>query len=200
MKRLKSKYSLFVAATIILLTTSCDPDDDNTCYDPTNPECENYDPCYGKEEPNAMFFMEDKSRGSSFGEIVWIPEDSLFKGSEIRFRSPHEGDEFQHTWYVGSEVLDGYMVQRKFTEVPRPQIITISHVIEYPIDSLCYPFSTGRDSVTQSFRLMDYYSELMTMSHTFRGAFVGKVDTFEFKFRALKLDGSDARFGDTDWK
>jgi|SRR5690554_345770 len=200
MKQFKNIQTVFVAMGLAFVLYACNGDDDNTCSDPTNPECENYDPCYGIEEPSAAFFMEDESRGASFAEIVWIPEDSLFVGSEIRFRSPHEGDEFHHTWYVGSEILNGYSVQRKFTEVARPEIITISHVIEFPVDTLCYPISTGRDSVSQSFRLIDYFNELLTMGHTFRGAFVGQVDTFEFKFRALKADGSDARFGDTDWK
>lgn len=199
MQRFKFIRKAFIAIGLVFVFNACGPDDDNTCCDPSNPECPNYDPCYGIEEPNAAFFMEDRSRGTQFSDVVWIPEDSLFRGTEIRFRSPFEGDEFEHTWYVGSEVLHGSSVQRMFTETPRPQTITISHVIEFSVDSLCYPGSTGRDSVAQSFRLIDYFNELMTIGNTFRGAFVNTTDTFEFKFRCLKMDGTEARFGDTDW-
>jgi hypothetical protein len=193
---MKKFYYLLILA---LIWAGCKKDDEEECCDPTNPECANYDPCFGKEEPTAAFLMEDRSRGTSFSEVVWIAEDSLFRGSEIRFRSPYEGAEYIHTWYVGAEVLSGHSVQRFFSDVPRPQIITISHVIEYPVDSICYPLSSGRDSVAQSFRLIDYYNELLTIGNTFRGAFTEQVDTFEFKFRILNPDGSEARQSDTQW-
>jgi len=46
----------FTALAALALFTTCCKDD---CLDPTNPDCENYDPCYGKTQPSAKFIMEE---------------------------------------------------------------------------------------------------------------------------------------------
>ena len=56
---MKKFYYLLILA---LLWAGCKEDDEEECFDPTNPECSNYDPCYGNE-PTAAF----KMRGTSVG-------------------------------------------------------------------------------------------------------------------------------------
>jgi len=178
---------LFYLLIITLMWAGCKKDEDNPecpCTDPSNPECINYDPCFGKEEPNASFFTEDRLIYPEFGEYLWI-NDSILRGGPVRFRSPFEGPGVEHVWYVGAETLTTPRVERNFSDVPRPSFITVSHVITYPIDSLCYPGASGRDSVAQTFYLIDFMSELLTIESTFRGVINNETDSFDFKIRCL---------------
>lgn len=187
---------------LAVIGTSCQKDDEVTecpCTDPTNPECENYDPCWDKEEPNAKFFTEDRLTWPEFGEYLWV-HDSILRGGPIQFRSPFEGPGVAHTWYIGAETLDMPSVIRNFSAVQRPTFITVSHVITYPVDSLCYPEASGRDSVAQTFYLIDFISELLTVENTFRGVLNNQTDSFDFKFRALQnFTGIPAQVGTSGW-
>ncbi len=171
---------------------ACQDEDPEPCMEPSNPDCANYDPCYGKELPSAAFLMEEQLRDEN-SQIVYIIEDSIFRGTRIRFRSPLESPEFQHTWYIGAETLSGYQVERLFRDVPRPATITVHHVIEYPVDSTCFPQDDGKDSVSQSFYLIEYWNELASFG-TFRVANENSTDSFDFKVSMLLPDGSDANY------
>ncbi|MEM9051477.1 MAG: hypothetical protein AAGC47_05445 [Bacteroidota bacterium] len=190
-------FYLMLIMSIVL--SSCSEDEEDNCCDPTNPECENYDPCFGKEEPNAKFFTEDRLIWPESGQFLWI-NDSILRGGPVRFRSPFEGEGISHTWYIGAETLEETSVTRNFSQVPRPDNITVSHVITYPVDTLCYPFATGRDSVAQTFYLIDFISELLTIESTFRGVINNQVDSFDFKLRALQnQSGMPAQLSTFDW-
>jgi hypothetical protein len=162
-----------MALALLAFFTTCCKDD---CLDPTNPDCDNYDPCYGKTLPSAKFIMEEGGmREWQNGQQVEIfYPDSVFQGFGIRFRSElTDLDKYQHTWYVGSEVFENVATPpyRNFGSVPRPQNITISHVIEYTPDLQCFPDDDGKDSVAQTFRLIADYRELQTY-----GKFQGRVN------------------------
>jgi hypothetical protein len=191
-------YLLFVS----LIWSGCKKDDDNPecpCTDPSNPECINYDPCFGNGEPNASFFTEDRLIYPEFGEYLWI-HDTILKGGPIRFRSPFEGPDITHTWYVGAETLHESSVERNFNAVQRPAEITVSHVITYPVDTICYPAAAGRDSVSQTFHLIDSISEFLTIENTFRGVLNNETDSFDFEFRALRhFIGTPAAWNTPGW-
>lgn len=182
---------LFFYSTLLFLVAvaSCKKDDDISecpCDDPSNPECENYDPCFGNEEPNARFFTEARLTWPEFGENLWI-HDTILKGGLIRFRSPFEGDGISHKWYIGAEIIEEASVTRNFNQVQRPATLTVSHVINYPIDTICYPQAIGIDSTSQTFSLIDAYSELLTVDNVFRGVLNNNPDSFDFKFRLLQF-------------
>jgi hypothetical protein len=84
--------------------------------------------------------------------------------------------------------------------VARPEFITVSHVITYPVDTICYPEALGRDSVSRTFYLIDFISELLTIESTFRGVINNQTDSFDFKFRALQnQSGMPAQLSTFDW-
>lgn len=181
------KTFFYLMLFLFVALTRCDKDDENPecpCTDPTNPECPNYDPCFGKEEPNASFFTEDRLIWPEFGDYLWI-NDSILRGGPVRFKSPFEGPDIEHVWYVGADTFTTPTAKRNFSQVPRPGFITISHVISYPVDTLCYPLSTGRDSVAQTFYLIDFMSELLTIESTFGGVINNETASFDFKIRCL---------------
>lgn len=197
MKALQKYVLLAVLAGAVM--AGCRNDDDAPCCDETNPECPNYDPCWDKEEPNARFFTEDRLIWPEFGEYLWI-HDSILKGGPVQFRSPFESPEVSHTWYIGSQVFDSPSVIRNFSAVQRPTLITVSHVVTYPVDSLCYSEATGRDSVAQTFYLIDFISELLTIDNTFRGMHNNSTDSFDFKLRALQsFTGIPAQWNMSGW-
>ena len=182
----------FLFLTLALVSTSCKKEPPK-CYDPANPDCENYDPCYGVEKLSAAFVMEDVAITNDSG-TQYIAEDSIFRGTDINFRSTYTGIEFKHTWYVGSQVLNGWQVSRSFFKVARPTTITIRHVLEYPPDTACFPEDDGIDSVSQTFYLIEYWDELATFG-TFRVANESSTDSFDFRIRKILSDGSRAPYG-----
>lgn len=95
---MKKFYYLLLLA---LIWTGCQDDDDNTCCDPTNPECANYDPCFGKE-PTAAFKMRGTSVGFPVSENLvaeWC--DTIFN-SGVEFMADME-DADVYEWYIGTE-------------------------------------------------------------------------------------------------
>lgn len=164
---------------------------DERCLNPRNPNCDNYDPCYGKVQPSAAFLMEE---GPAFPQVYFA--DSLFIGYGIRFRSTLTDPEVQHKWYVGAETFTGSTTpSRNFWNVPRPATISISHVISYDPDSRCFPADDGKDSIVQTFRLIATYNELQTYG-TYRGALNGSQDTFEIRMDPVGINGSPVLFMD----
>jgi hypothetical protein len=165
--------NLIIGLLAVALFTTCCKDD---CLDPTNPDCENYDPCYGKTLPSAKFIMEEGGmREWQNGQQVEIfYPDSVFQGFGIRFRSElTDKDKYNHKWYIGNLYYEDVSQTPtiSFGNTPRPQNITISHVIEYTPDLQCFPDDDGKDSVAQTFGLIADYRELQTY-----GKFQGQIN------------------------
>ena len=163
--------------------------------DPSNPKCANYDPCFGVEPPSAEFTIQE-SYMRTFPQPtqwLWTPDDSIFFGGNILFSSPYKGSEYKHTWYLGAEIIHEAEFTRDHSipHAQRPYHITVSHVLEYPIDSACYPSATGRDSIARTYRLVRFSNEFATIGK-FRGAFKNEVDSFDFSFLHVMPDGSPA--------
>lgn len=187
MKLLNSLSPIF--CLFMLLFVACCKDD---CYEPTNPDCENYDPCYDKSLPSAQFIIEQIEINEK-SKLVWIA-DSTFSGSDIRFRSELKDSKYTHTWYVGTEIFYGYETpSRSFQNVARPQKISVSHVIEYTPDLQCFPNDDGKDSVSQEFYLIAFWNEL-NIYGTFRGVFEGTTDSFDINFSVLDANDQPASY------
>ena len=125
---------------------------------------------------------------------IYVNPGDLYKGNTIRFRSQLTGDQYEHIWYIGADTLHEPSVEVDFSYVPRPESISISHVVTFPVDSMCYPLSAGRDSTARTFDLIEYWNDLMTLGNTFRGVIVGQNDSFDIEIKTLLPDGSPAPF------
>lgn len=97
-------YLVVLVAGIALVLNSC-KEDECPCVDETNPECDNYDPCFGKDTINT-FFKVRRSYGGFPPPGDWcelIPSDT-FNGSTIHFSIPDGGLGNQsYEWQIGSE-------------------------------------------------------------------------------------------------
>ncbi|MCA1750836.1 MAG: hypothetical protein ABR572_06000 [Cryomorphaceae bacterium] len=190
MKTLKNYFLIALLGAAVI--AGCRSDDDAQecpapCDDPSNPECPNYDPCWDVQEPTAEIQMRETYFRQGQG-LVWTPFDSVFYNN-VEFSTPYVGPEFEHTWYLGSEVIYDAVFSREHP-IPRPQFITVSHVLTYPVDSTCYPGSTGRDSTSATYYIIEHWNEFAIRSK-FRGVFESQTDSFDFEFKRVYPDNSN---------
>src|SRR5690606_36172120 len=92
--------TVWAAVGILVLSfAACDRDDDQPCDDPTNTDCPNYDPCFGKDSVTATFqFLARYGVGA---DAPWYPE-TKFIGSPFRFSAIDTAAD-SYTWYLGTD-------------------------------------------------------------------------------------------------
>ncbi|MFN7302720.1 MAG: hypothetical protein ACK5U7_14710 [Bacteroidota bacterium] len=101
------------------------------CHDPQNPECENYDPCWGRSIENGILI----SNKTSFAVIDnWFHPDVKFWRGNIHFRPEKKIAGAKYTWYLGSEVIEEFEFTRNFdvTKTTKEQGIPVKLIIERP--------------------------------------------------------------------
>jgi hypothetical protein len=103
MKKRNLIYGVLVMLFAFVLN-SC-KEDCPTCQDPSNPDCENYDPCYGKDTINTIFKVRPGDRG--FGppeEWCDLIACDTFNASSVLFDIPDCNPENStYEWQIGSE-------------------------------------------------------------------------------------------------
>ncbi len=110
------------------------------CEDPTNPDCDNYDPCYGKKPTSAHFIIEESLRD------YWIEGDTVSgvgNISAVRFTASQDADSF--IWTIGSEIIH----QKSFirNDFPNDEYIPVTLVvINKSPNKACFPHDDGRDT------------------------------------------------------
>lgn len=102
----KKNIFLILGCLVILLPVLLQSCKKDKCQDPTNPKCENYDPCYGKKTINTFFKVRPGDRGFPPPKdwCQLIPCDT-FNASSVRFDAP-DGNPANSTyeWQIGTEV------------------------------------------------------------------------------------------------
>jgi hypothetical protein len=92
-----------LTACLLLSLPACKEKD---CDDPQNPDCGNYDPCYGKSRINPVFRVRPGDNGFKPTKEEWcdlIPCDT-FNASSVRFDIPLNNPvNSAYTWQIGSE-------------------------------------------------------------------------------------------------
>jgi hypothetical protein len=179
------KKNLIIIFSIAFIITIFSCKKDNKCYDPTNPDCENYDPCHNAKMHSADFIIEHNIPDEN-DDWFWFKGDSVFSGGLLQFRSLEKGD-IKHTWYVGAEVLHDSAVIRSFNTVTPPKFINIQHVIQYKPDSMCFPEDDGYDSVLRIFYMVLNPNDFLTTG-VFRVVDEHSVDSYEFSCYAYYID------------
>ncbi|MEI7977598.1 MAG: hypothetical protein WCI53_02030 [Bacteroidota bacterium] len=139
---------------ILILPFACNPKEEIA---PENP-CRNY------IQPHADFIIEQGVLNNWY-KSPYILKDSILIEIKIQFRSEFaDTNLYKHTWYIGSEILHNYKEWRDFYDVPRPQNITITHVMKWKADKFCNPKDDGYDSVRFTFKLANYYKDCMAFN------------------------------------
>ncbi|MFN7302717.1 MAG: hypothetical protein ACK5U7_14695 [Bacteroidota bacterium] len=97
------------------------------CHDPQNPECENYDPCWGKLKPSANFLMTFHHPWGGPIDEKYLPEycDTII-GAGATFVADYS-NAVSYTWKIGTDT-------RSFTG--RKINVDFSKYVEDPINNL----------------------------------------------------------------
>ena len=144
--------TVWAAVGILVLSfAACDRDDDQPCDDPTNTDCPNYDPCFGKDSVTATFqFLARYGVGA---DAPWYPE-TKFIGSPIRFSAIDTAAD-SYTWYLGTDTFTGNSnVQLEINQL-NPGMYSAGLVLEKEPDLYCFPDDDGRDSLMLYFEKVE---------------------------------------------
>jgi len=138
---------------LFVVVTGCKEDDEDQCCDPTNPECANYDPCFGKEETTAFFTIAQQYWPIGENSDIFI-EDDIVTGGKIKFSAiPQEGATY--TWILGADTIEGGPeIIRTLGEVPDGTYLNSLVVTKEP-DILCFPSDDGVAEFSRSFTKID---------------------------------------------
>lgn len=149
MKRFKYIQTIFLAAGLAFVFSACCRDDDNTCSDPTNPKCENYDPCYGKIPTTAEFTIAQQYWGAGANTDVYFEDDTVTGGTLKFIATEQEGATY--TWILGADtIVGGYEITKSLGVLPEG-VYSNSLIVTKPIDSLCFPNDSYESQFSRSF-------------------------------------------------
>lgn len=129
------------------------------CSDPTNPDCDNYDPCLNSRKLTADFDIYEVFNYSS--NWVAYDTDSLFS-IDAKFVAKDEGVEYE--WKIGAETIKSKEVTRK--NFPKGVGIPITLKVKRKDGFNCYPTDSSTIR-TRTIKVVDL-SELR-----FKGCFQG---------------------------
>ncbi len=148
------KYHLVFIAILLL---SCSKKK-NECNDPSNPDCINYDKCYGKSPVTADFMIGQIAganidpNSTTIGKL--FIEDSIFPvNCSIKFKAKIEGAKY--TWLLGSETLYTNEFARIFDENTPTGKYSVKLIIEKSPDKVCFPKDDGKDTITKYFYIVN---------------------------------------------
>jgi hypothetical protein len=156
------------------------------CKDPSNPECENYDPCYGKKAPSADFKLGVTSNSviSYLGQTNFILYDTLFRNSRIEFIANEPNAKY--TWKLGAETIEQKSFMRSFINTPYGHF-TATLTIEKEVDNTCFPDYTGTATITKKFETRPQY--LLPIMGKYRVLFEGNKDSSIVEIRPYETVG-----------
>lgn len=160
----RKMYKIMGLIFMIALTTSgC-----KRCDDPGDPECKNYDPCYGQTEVSAEFDMFEVVHSSSTMDWeVEVTTGKLAHRRPLRLVGLDSG-EVSHEWIIGLEPT----ARKGQTQVVPfwnwRGTVKITHIVTGPPRSDCFPDDDGIDTVVKTIEVLDY-DENLPIIGTYRG-------------------------------
>lgn len=187
---MKALNLLLITCSMAGILTWAGCKEEPPCNDPTNPDCANYDPCYGKKPVTADFEMSQGWTIVPPRQVEeWIP-DVAFRRGLIGFK-PVGYDEkdttVKYTWLLGSEVIHEYHFERSFIDTKEREI-PITLIVEKKPDLSCFPEDDGKDTLTKLIKLVDRSCDFLT-NGDFKVLFEGEKDSVIIKFRNWDAQG-----------
>lgn len=197
-----------IAASMLLLQNCKGRDED--CNDPSNPKCSNYNPCFGKKETSAAFYMYESPNTlftfPAWLDIKWtlLDSDTSVLGGLI-FRAMQE-NAVEYQWWVGTEVNPrfGREIQIDFGSSKIPKRIRL--IVKSNPDNNCFPNDDGIDTVDRMLYFLEDPCNNYPLKGKWEGAFKDNPDsTFIFEYGHCRQSGSQSfkpffsGFDDTLW-
>lgn len=123
------------------------------CHDPQNPDCENYDPCWGKKATSAEFEIGSYVGQSSIiinGNTDTTIVDTIFSYNfSVRFTAKEE-KALKYTWLLGSEIINSRSFYRSFYTFPEGKF-NVTLIVDKEPHKACFPNDDGKDTIKKTF-------------------------------------------------
>jgi hypothetical protein len=128
---------LIIGLLIVSYFTSCKDD----CNDVTNPNCSNYNPCFGESPVVADFKIEEQ-----VGAVL-VETDTVYWGNESDFTPTFKYDSVK--WLIGSDVVTQNVLKRK--EFPKQSWVNVGLIVYKQPNQRCFPTDDGVDTLFKKF-------------------------------------------------
>lgn len=139
---------------LCLCWSSCQ---EESCDDPTDMRCPNYDPCLDTHETSAYFTISENPginpplRDDWF---LYIDSDTVYQSS-ITFIAQEK--DATYTWYIGRDTF--YDRSVSLWGFPGDQSFEVTLVVERTPDSACFPDDDGKARLTRTFYRREEFCE-----------------------------------------
>lgn len=153
----------------ILFTVGCykSDDEDNSCYDSTNPNCANYDPCTAKTPLSSDFVIETWAPVYN-GDTFDIGFDH-FAPKSLHFRALQEDASYE--WILGNETIDAQMFSRDFSQVGFDLNVPVQLTVTKEPDQICFPLDDGTETSSREITITKDLSSFNVM-----GEYIGVLN------------------------
>ena len=139
---------LIISIGILVSLGSCKKE---KCHDPSNPDCDNYDPCYGQDPIETEIELSQRVALTGKFQDFYFETDSIYPQTQIRFHCPLDGAKY--TWTLGAETITSQTFERTFFTAPFGEY-TVKLVAEKQPNKQCYPDDNGIDTIIRKFRIV----------------------------------------------
>jgi hypothetical protein len=170
------------------------------CVDETNPECDNYNPCWDKK-PVTADFETGRYRPGSWPDYVpdWNPDTAFERGGVIGFKAlgyDKSDTSIKYTWLIGSETINGYEFNRDFVDIRDTDVkeIKVTLIVEGKPNLDCFPEDDGKDTLVKYIQFLDGPCEFLIMGD-FKVLFDGYQDSVIISTRAWDNEQSNDKPG-----
>ena len=196
MRKLMDFNCVFVIACLLLSLPACKEKD---CDDPQNPDCGNYDPCWGKKPVTADFiFGRTTATPEPINGVDYpICEDTIFMAGAEDRRGRDYGVlmKFQalepnakYTWKLGAETINKKEFERWFIKSGLPGVYQATLIVEKTPDAACFPLDDGKDTITRKFTLMPHYQ--LPIMGKYKVLFEGSKDSTIIEIQPWEISSS----------
>jgi hypothetical protein len=190
------KLLIVVLASFAFVLNSCK--EDCPCVDETNPECDNYDPCWDKKPVTADFYMYENHEGLDTSKGWEYYDTDTLLGQSVLLVAKEERElywsEVTYTWIIGAETITGkdkkVITRNTFpsnTQIPVTLIVSKKPHLD------CFPEDDGIDTVT---RYMVFPSNADVVPK-WQGEYIGYTTDKPDEILQLGLYRSDTTAGST---
>lgn len=152
------------------------------CNDPSNPECKNYDPCYGKEHTQASFSIL-LSKNTFWDPWPEAPVDSVVLGAyyPVKFTSTASPNS-KLTWILGLDTFESPSVTTHFGGLPYGSY-PVTLIAKRELDTLCFPDDDGIDVYTKNMYVVPICQ--LNVIGKYRGILDGQKDSIDIAIETI---------------
>lgn len=144
-------YYFLLSTLLLMLAQGCKKEEDEPCCDASNPECANYDPCFGRKDAVSADFKTEVRIYRSLTNPSTLESDTFFAPYRIYFVAS-ESNSDSYEWKIGSEPRV-FIDKEFFLSFDCPNIlyqdIFIRLITERLSDSNCTSQNKLRDTLTK---------------------------------------------------